>query len=400
MLFDPLVVTMHRFSLALACLVLGCSTAHNNRRYCAEAVSTRPNDADLVCAPGEELVREETEAMAMQRCLAPNTDAVCAEGNERSPNGMPPWMLEHCRASAATQSLYIEYSNEGVRFLERTTRTDGRFEVDLVTECGLGNGHASFPASCAHGRAACGPGRVDYAESGVTGFSGAYGAQGHPDGRWVVRRGSEEAQFSLEDGNGTMRDILGIEQMTCKNGLVDGLLRVRGKSEGQMDVVVEAQFQDGRAHGTFHTTLNTGTTTYDLVMGQYTQGVPTGRWVIESHGDECAHEEGDCAVVCVDYVRNGPALYEYRENDHRFVRDQREVTEPFRSMQRIQSAPFSAEERAEPSPFRILISGSATSCMDVIRAVAELPSPGIQMEFLRDQQGGAQELVNILHSRP
>lgn len=72
-------------------------------------------------------------------------------------------------------------------------------------------------------------------------------------------------------------------------------------------MVVEAHFQDGRAHGPFHTTLNGITDVFDLTLGQYTEGIPTGRWINASHGNQCALEQGDCDVQCVEYVRTGPA---------------------------------------------------------------------------------------------
>ncbi len=131
-----------------------------------------------------------------------------------------------------------------------------------------------------------------------------------------------------------------------------------------------------------------------------TGGIPTGRWIIASHGNQCALEEGDCDVQCVEYVRNGPALYEYREKDRHFVRSAAEVTEPFRSMECIETAPFGAEEFAAPVPYHVHIPSSRMSCMDVIQSIAYLDSPGHRINFLRDQTGSANELMRILESRP
>ncbi len=80
------------------------------------------------------------------------------------------------------------------------------------------------------------------------------------------------------------------------------------------------------------------------------------------------------------------------------VRATVEVTEPFRAVPRIESGPFSAEEHAEPLPFHDHLEGGRISCMDVIRSVASLDSPGIHVDFLRGQEGGATELMRVLES--
>jgi len=49
-------------------------------------------------------------------------------------------------------------------------------------------------------------------------------------------------------------------------------------------------------------------------------------------------------------------------------------------------------------PFHDHLEGGRISCMDAIRSVASLDSPGIHVDFLRGQEGGATELMRVLES--
>lgn len=387
---------VRRFCLAFVCMALGCSSGRNNLHYCANAAALRPELADLVCAPGEELFRDEAPAWAAQQCRPPDSDAVCAANYPRHPP--PPWLLEQCRAASSTQSLYVEYCEDGVQYLERTARAAERVEIEIVNDRGAGHAHASFPARCAMGRMACGPGEIEYVRDGVTWLSGAYGATGHPDGQWIVRGRRGVAQFSLQNGDGTIGNVLGIDELTCKNGLLDGSLRLRDRSRGQMDVLVEAQFRDGRANGPFQMKIKNDANEFDLVQGQYADGFPTGGWFVESHGTECARHEGDCDIVCAEYVRNGPALYVYRESERLFVRNAGAVAESFRSMRRADGVALGPEDLAEPSIHLESIPPSPITCMSVIAAMADSDSPGTRIELVRDGAASAMELTRMLQS--